>query len=553
MAKPRGGREIVALETGYRFTVGGTMATTSDGRVLLLTSGPETFGARENFAIGRAEMWESRDHGRSWHGPQALHRGTDDSLMLPVSLLRLASGRILLLEALYGGYDFATHDPAKSLLEFHTQFSDDDGRTWSRAERMEATWRYVNAPLGLAQLSTGRVLIPSGYLTPHGGRSVVSALYSDDDARTWHRSASVLDAGGDGFESGACEPTVAELPEGRVWMLMRTQLGAQWESFSGDGGVTWGEPRPTWFPSSSAPATLLRLRDGRIVVAWCNSVAAPYARHSLVVAVSDDGGRSFGGFREIAHVDAPVQTLDRRWGVAYPFLCEAADGTLLVAFNNGDWKHMRLKVARLDPDWIGRRGIVEDFSDGLGDWCGVGTTGESLSPTGDDAPGAALQIDWVAPGPCGMSRNFPLVVRGRMECALTVLRGPAFLLWHQSFLDPGATTDACLRVRLDADGNVHVGSGTPTRRTVGKASLSPEYSYTAYPVAEEVLYPRSIRFAQGFNLAARVDTPAGVAWVSIDGGPAIARPLAGISGLCYFGLAVETDGAARLRRLETHS
>jgi hypothetical protein len=480
-----------------------------------------------------------------------LHRGTKDAIMLPVSLLRLASGKLMLLGALYGGYDFATHDPDKSLLEFYTQVSDDGGRSWSAPARIAETWRYVNAPLGILRLSTGRVLIPSGCLTPHEGRSVVSALYSDDEGRTWRRSASVLDVGGEGFESGACEPTVVELPDGRLWMLMRTQTGVEWEAFSADGGDTWGNARPSRFPSSSAPASFLKLSDGRIVVVWCNSAGAPYARHCLAIAVSDDGGRSFYGFREIAHVAVPVQGLDRRWGVAYPFPCEAADGTLLVAFNNGDWKHMQLKVARLDPDWIGQDRLAEDFRDGLGDWCGVGAAGESLAPPDDGQPGMALHIDWVPPGPCGMARNFPLLDRGRTECTLTVYKGPAYLLWHHSFLDPGRLEEACLRVRFDAEGHAHVGSGTATQRTFGKDRFCPEYAYTAYPVADEIVYPRRIAWGERFKLAARVDVSARAAWVSIGDGPEVQRPLGDVPGLCYFGIAVGEGGAVRLRRLDT--
>ena len=69
MTVPVNGKEIISFETGYRFTVGGTMAVASGGRVLMLTSGPETFGYKEHFPICRAELWESHDHGRSWLGP----------------------------------------------------------------------------------------------------------------------------------------------------------------------------------------------------------------------------------------------------------------------------------------------------------------------------------------------------------------------------------------------------------------------------------------------------------------------------------------------------
>ena len=551
MVRPRSGKEIVSLDTGCRFTVGGSMTVTRDGRVLMVTTGPETFGNKENFGIGRAEMWESRDCGRSWDGPRLMHRGSPKGLMLPGSLLRLASGKLLLVLTFYGGYDFVTHDPEKSLLEFYTQFSDDDGRTWTAAARIPETWRYANVPLGILQLRSGRVLIPSGYLTPHKGRSVVSALYSDDEGRTWRRSPSVLDTGGEGFESGPCEPTVVELPDGRLWMLMRTQTGVQWEAFSEDGGVTWGAPRPSRFTSSSAPAHLLRLRDGRIVVLWCNCVASPYARHSFSIAASDDGGQSFYGFREVARVGPPVPSLELRWGAAYPFPCEAPDGTLLVAFNNGDWKHMHVKVARLDPDWVRQESLVEDFRDGLGEWCGLGAAGESLPSAEGDAGGVELHMDWVAPGPSGMTRNFPLLSDGVVTCDLTVHKAPAYLLWHNSFLSPGVFEDSCLRVRFDACGAVHVGSGAPTRRAIAQAKWSPAYAYTAYPVTDEIECAQTVQLGRRFTLTARVKTGERTAWVSVDGGREVARPLSDVLGFCYFGIAVGDGGAVRLHRLQT--
>lgn len=551
MAASRNGLEIVTLHTGYRFTVGGTMAPTSDGRMLMLTTSPETFGNPGAFRIGRMELWESRDGGRSWDGPTVLHRGSDDRLMLPAALLRLASGRLFLLMSFYGGYDAVTHDPEKSLLEFYWQGSDDNGRTWTAPVRVAETWRYVNCPLAILQLSTGRILIPSGCLTPHHGRSVVSALYSDDQGASWRRSPSVLDIGGEGFESGPCEPTAVELRDGRVWMLMRTQTGFQWESFSDDGGETWGQPRPSRFPSSSAPAVFRRLADGRIVLAWCNSVATPYARHNLSLAASDDDGRTFYGFREIARVEQPLAGLDRRWGIAYPFPCQAPDGTLLVAFNNGDWKHMHVKIARIDPEWLREDSIVDDLRDGVGAWCGVGAQGDSLTPPEDDGPGLGLHIDWVAPGPSGMTRNFPLITRGRTRCAVTLYQGPAYLLWHNSFLDPGRFDEGCLRVRFDGDGSVHVGAGTPTARQTGQANWTPEYSWTAYSVAEEVPYPAKVQPGRRFTLTTRIDAAARTAWVSIDDGPEVARPLGDVLGFCYLGIAVGEAGAIRLRRLET--
>src|SRR5688572_30874670 len=107
---------LVTLDTGYRATIGGSCAVTSDGRLLMVTSGPETF-SKWAFPISRAELWTSHDHGKTWDGPRVLHRGKAEAVMLPTAMLRLASGKMLMLLGRYGGYDFETHDPEKSLLE----------------------------------------------------------------------------------------------------------------------------------------------------------------------------------------------------------------------------------------------------------------------------------------------------------------------------------------------------------------------------------------------------------------------------------------------------
>ena len=52
------------------------------------------------------------------------------------------------------------------------------------------------------------------------------------------------------------------LPDGRIWMLIRTQTGYLYELFSDDGS-RWTVPQPTPFVSSSSPAAVLTLADGR--------------------------------------------------------------------------------------------------------------------------------------------------------------------------------------------------------------------------------------------------------------------------------------------------
>src|SRR5689334_14169154 len=64
---------------------------------------------------------------------------------------------------------------------------------------------------------------------------------------------------------GADEPAIIQLKDGRVWMLIRTQRGRFYESYSNDGAY-WLPALPTKLFSSDSPAGLIRLKDGGILL-----------------------------------------------------------------------------------------------------------------------------------------------------------------------------------------------------------------------------------------------------------------------------------------------
>jgi hypothetical protein len=115
-----------------------------------------------------------------------------------------------------------------------------DGRTkWSQPQRFYEG--YCGSLQQVAQLTSGRIIapfadwLPGVPTTPPTGPSVVTAVYSDDGGKTWQRSPAKLTApcyeNYNGGNYGACEPTILELKDGRVWMLIRTQAGVLYESF----------------------------------------------------------------------------------------------------------------------------------------------------------------------------------------------------------------------------------------------------------------------------------------------------------------------------------
>ena len=138
------------------------------------------------------------------------------------------------------------------------------------------------------------------------------------------------------------------------------------------------EPRPVAriFRASNAPAGVLRLRDGRLVLAWNNEFGIPfrdgisYSRQSLVMAIHDGG--TWKGYREL-NTFGPDDNLDGYGGMRYPFLVETPDHHVLVAYSEDGRASSKkqqfrsfvdYRLARVDPRWLLETEAREDFSQG---------------------------------------------------------------------------------------------------------------------------------------------------------------------------------------------
>ncbi len=273
---------------------------------------------------------------------------------------------------------------------------------------------YVGALNGVTQLESGRIVLPHQYWVP-GRRSapptgshVVTASYSDDGGGTWQQSPDRLTAPcyADyiGSNYGACEPVIVPLNDGRAWMLMRTQTGFLYESFSRD-GIRWTEAAPTRFRSSNSPANLLRLNDGRLVLFWnhCQNPSrvdgAPIytTRDALHVAISHDEGTTWLGFREAfrdpQRNSSPPRHGDR--GTAYPYSTTTDNGNILLSTGQGAG---RIALLRIDPQWIEATHHEDDFSHGLGGWCVYKPFGPVRSYWRDRTQGPQLMDHPILPG-----------------------------------------------------------------------------------------------------------------------------------------------------------
>lgn len=236
-----------------------------------------------------------------------------------------------------------------------------------------------------------RIIVPAHYGLQRGLPKSCFTLYSDDDGKTWKRSTLITtpDHEGGGFHDGkrwnhgAAEPTVIELNNGNLWMLIRTSQDHHYQSFSEDGGETWSEATPSPFYGTITMPTIGRLKDGRILFLWSNTTPLPEVngvdgvwedvftnRNAIHAAVSSDDGKTWQGFRELyldprrdAFDFGTVPGIDK--SVHQSQFVELDSGEVLVSLGQHPLHRVML---RFNVDWLYEKERKTDFSDGLEQW-----------------------------------------------------------------------------------------------------------------------------------------------------------------------------------------
>ena len=298
----------------------------------------------------------STNDGRSWGPIQVVLAGSPADPAVPYTrgnpapVVDSTTGRVLLL---------STSNPATAggqRLPW-VQHSDDDGRTWSAAEPIAATFDgthngwFATGPSHGVQLRSGRLVVGAHQVT--GGQAYPGVLFSDDGGSTW--SASVT-ASSDGLNPG--EISVAELPDGSVYAAARNAVTTgdhRAYAISSDGGTTM--PAFTTLPSLVSPdvqGAVLAPRSFRRAVPGDTLLftgpSDPSSRKVLQVRYSTDGGRSW--------VRAPGgQLTDQQAG--YSDLAELGGGELGVLYEGGvAFSADELRFNRFSPAALGIPGVA---------------------------------------------------------------------------------------------------------------------------------------------------------------------------------------------------
>jgi hypothetical protein len=158
-----------------------------------------------------------------------------------------------------------------------------------------------------------------------------NVFVSDDEGGHWRYRGGIIYK-----DSCFNEHTVAELNNGRLWMLSRG-MKETFQSFSADGGKTW-EPQSTAFPHVNSKAVIRRLQSGHLLVIRHGQdiTKATPKRQELTAFLSTDEGKTWSG----------GLLLDERIGVSYPDIAQAPNGDIYVHYDRNRASDAEILFAR---------------------------------------------------------------------------------------------------------------------------------------------------------------------------------------------------------------
>ncbi len=275
----------------------GSIVELTDGSLLYATT--EFAGGSSDFASARIVSRTSHDGGRTWDKQRVLQENIGEKNVMSVTLRWLASP--VTSETPLGMFYLVknAHDDLKAYVRTST----DNGQTFGKPTLISSNPGYhVMNNDRVTLLSSGRLLAPLATTSNIGSENhfVSSCYISDDQGKTWRAGVWEVDLP----QRGAMEPEVIEMDDGKVAMIMRTQLGHIAIAYSPDKGDTWTKPVAWSVKAPEAPATLRRIpATGDLLLIW-NNVYEEGEDHGgrrtpLTAAVSSDGGKTWSHVRNL--------------------------------------------------------------------------------------------------------------------------------------------------------------------------------------------------------------------------------------------------------------
>ena len=309
-------------------------------------------------AVDDSRVWFCQADGRTWESRPLFTDPNRYQCRSERALLRTRDGVLVLAflnqKEMVLRWDQRQGGPQPECrLPVYVTRSADDGETWEEPRRGQEGW--CGALRTMIQLPSGRLVLGCQLAVTNPGRHVCFTYASDDEGRTWKQS-NVIDLGaygGYGDHGGGIEPTVAQLKDGRLWMLIRTSQGVFTEAWSTDEGLTWTGIKPSKIEASGAPGQLQRLHSGRLALCWNRYVDKEKKtgrREQLSLGFSEDEGRTWTEPAAVAYDPMQPGHKESDHRLSYPYLFEAVPGELWITTMQGP---LRLKLQ--EDDFLPRR------------------------------------------------------------------------------------------------------------------------------------------------------------------------------------------------------
>lgn len=228
--------------------------------------------------------------------------------------------------------------------------SRDGAETWSDASvlSMDEGDMVRGRPI---VLNDGAYLLPIYHETGHdtemvGPDSTSLFLRFDPAKTTWTKTGAIRSP------RGNIQPAVVQLDDGRLIAYCRRggdydpkTVGYIVRSESRDGGRTWSEGTDSAFPNPNAAVEFLRLRSGRLLLIFNDSMNR---RTPLTVAASSDQDRTWPIRRNIREGEGDF---------GYPSAFQARDGRIHLVFTSE--RRSVVNHAVFDEDWVMRGRAAE--------------------------------------------------------------------------------------------------------------------------------------------------------------------------------------------------
>ncbi len=303
----------------------------------------------------------SGDDGKSWKSWPLLPNGPTVKVSNERALLRTKNGAIILVFMNLASerkwkWDKEKNAPAPdSRLDVWSMRSLDDGKTWIDAQAIMKG--YCGAIRDMIQTRSGEVVATVQPLLIKEARHATQPYISSDDGKTW-TAGQLLDIGGRGHHDGSVEATLTELKDGRLWMLLRSNMDDFLSTTSSDSGLTWIKMKPAGIGASSSPAMLKRLTSGRLLLVWnqlypegkssyerrsgnYSQHAGSWHREELSIAFSSDDGKTWT-------LPVVIARKAKTW-ISYPYVLERRPGEIWITTMQGG-----LRVIIHEQDFVSK-------------------------------------------------------------------------------------------------------------------------------------------------------------------------------------------------------